>query len=125
MDAVSALSGNPSRPPQSDGQLPNSEGEMSGEEVKFQEPRAKFQEPKRKSWFLVFGIWFLESGPLTMASCKYHPDRPGVGVCMRCRAVICNDCCTRLDGVNHCHACLKALGRPADSPSHYRVSENI
>jgi len=30
---------------------------------------------------------------------------------MRCRAVICAACCTRLDGVNHCHSCLKSLGR--------------
>jgi hypothetical protein len=24
--------------------------------------------------------------------------------------VICAACCTRVDGVNHCHACLKILG---------------
>jgi hypothetical protein len=29
---------------------------------------------------------------------------------MRCRVVICAACTTRLDGVNHCHACLKAMG---------------
>jgi hypothetical protein len=46
-----------------------------------------------------------------VAVCRYHPDRPGIGVCMRCRAVICAACTTRVDGVNHCHACLKALGR--------------
>lgn len=46
-----------------------------------------------------------------MAVCKYHRDRPGIGICMRCRAVICNACCTRVDGVNHCHSCLKMLGR--------------
>ena len=46
-----------------------------------------------------------------MAVCKYHRDRPGIGVCVRCRAVICQACCTRVDGINHCHACLKALGR--------------
>jgi hypothetical protein len=46
-----------------------------------------------------------------MAACHYHPDRAGIGVCMRCRRVICIACCTRVDGVNHCHACLKALGR--------------
>jgi hypothetical protein len=46
-----------------------------------------------------------------MAVCRYHPDRPGVGVCIRCRVVICAACCTRLDGVNHCHACLKALAQ--------------
>ncbi len=49
-----------------------------------------------------------------MASCRYHLDRPGIGVCMRCRAVICSACCTRVDGVNHCHACLKALARPEE-----------
>jgi len=46
-----------------------------------------------------------------MADCYYHPERPGVGVCMRCRRVICADCCTRLEGVNHCFACLDVLGR--------------
>jgi hypothetical protein len=30
---------------------------------------------------------------------------------MRCRVAICAACCTRLNGVNHCHACLTALGR--------------
>jgi hypothetical protein len=24
--------------------------------------------------------------------------------------VICAACCTRLNGINHCHACLKVLG---------------
>ncbi len=60
-----------------------------------------------------------------MAYCKYHPDRPGVGVCMRCRAVICNDCCTRLDGVNHCHACLKTLSRPPETRSARRIFRSI
>jgi hypothetical protein len=46
-----------------------------------------------------------------MAVCRYHPDRPGIGVCIRCRVVICAACCTRVDGVNHCHACLKALAQ--------------
>jgi hypothetical protein len=30
---------------------------------------------------------------------------------MRCRAVICAACCTRLQGINHCHKCLAGLGR--------------
>lgn len=47
-----------------------------------------------------------------MADCRYHPEVPGVGVCVRCRAVICDACCTRLRGVNHCHACLRELARP-------------
>jgi hypothetical protein len=46
-----------------------------------------------------------------VAACHFHADRPGVGICVRCRRVICAACCTRLDGVNHCHACLAALAR--------------
>ena len=49
-----------------------------------------------------------------MAVCHFHGDRPGVGLCMRCRVVICADCCTRLDGVNHCHACLKVMATRRD-----------
>jgi hypothetical protein len=45
-----------------------------------------------------------------VAVCHFHPGRAGVGVCMRCRVVVCDACCTRLDGVNHCHACLKVMG---------------
>ncbi|MCC6420678.1 MAG: hypothetical protein IT429_20765 [Gemmataceae bacterium] len=49
-----------------------------------------------------------------MAVCLYHPDRPGIGICVRCRVVICAACCTRLDGINHCHSCLESLAqRPA------------
>jgi hypothetical protein len=29
---------------------------------------------------------------------------------MRCRRVICADCRTRVDEINYCHACLRALG---------------
>jgi hypothetical protein len=49
-----------------------------------------------------------------LAVCHFHPDRPGIGLCMRCRRVICAACCTRLDGINHCHACLKKLGSRPD-----------
>jgi hypothetical protein len=50
-----------------------------------------------------------------MRTCHFHPDRPGIGICMRCRVVICEACCTRLNGVNHCHACLKVLGGRRES----------
>jgi hypothetical protein len=49
-----------------------------------------------------------------VAACHFHRDRPGVGVCMRCRKVICAACCTRLAGVNHCHACLKVIAARRD-----------
>jgi hypothetical protein len=49
-----------------------------------------------------------------MTVCRYHPDQVAIGLCMRCRSAICAACCTRLDGINHCHACLSALAaRPA------------
>jgi hypothetical protein len=44
-----------------------------------------------------------------MAVCYYHPDRPAIGVCVRCRTAICAACSTRLDGINHCHRCLSQL----------------
>jgi hypothetical protein len=51
-----------------------------------------------------------------VAACRYHPEAPGVGLCVRCRTVICAACCTRLQGINHCHECLKALARGASRP---------
>jgi hypothetical protein len=39
---------------------------------------------------------------------------------MRCRAVICAACCTRLDGINHCHACLKTLAARKVTPRRAR-----
>jgi hypothetical protein len=52
-----------------------------------------------------------------MAFCQYHPDRLGIGICMRCRSVVCAACSTKLDGVNHCHACLKVLGQKGTTAS--------
>jgi hypothetical protein len=51
-----------------------------------------------------------------VASCRYHPETPGIGICVRCRSVICDACCTRLQGINHCHECLKALARGPSRP---------
>lgn len=51
-----------------------------------------------------------------MAHCRFHPDAPGIGICVRCRTVICADCCTRLQGINHCHECLQALARGPNRP---------
>ena len=46
-----------------------------------------------------------------VAACRYHPETPGMGICVRCETVICAACCTRLQGINYCHECLKSLGR--------------
>jgi hypothetical protein len=55
-----------------------------------------------------------------VAVCHFHPDRAGVGVCVRCRKVICAACRTRVDGINHCHACLKVLGNRKEESSSRR-----
>jgi hypothetical protein len=36
---------------------------------------------------------------------------------MRCRAVVCAACTTRLEGVNHCHACLRQLAARGEEKS--------
>jgi hypothetical protein len=40
--------------------------------------------------------------------CHYHSDRPGLGVCVECRHVVCRECTTQFDGINRCAACLAA-----------------
>jgi hypothetical protein len=42
--------------------------------------------------------------------CQNHPDREGVGICVRCRRVICAECSTRIDRMNFCTTCLATLG---------------
>jgi predicted membrane protein len=38
--------------------------------------------------------------------CLAHPERPGIGVCTRCRATLCEECATRVEGILHCRDCL-------------------
>jgi hypothetical protein len=45
------------------------------------------------------------------AHCTQHPVREAVGICVRCRASMCSDCITKIDGINHCRACLDELTR--------------
>ncbi len=44
-------------------------------------------------------------------ACANHPDRPGHAVCMACRKVVCRECATEWDGINHCVNCLEARRR--------------
>ena len=46
--------------------------------------------------------------------CHYHPMRPGIGVCVECRQVVCAECTTQFEGVNRCAACLSRLSRRRD-----------
>lgn len=38
--------------------------------------------------------------------CKYHPDRLGLGICVDCHSVICQECTTQFEGINRCAKCL-------------------
>lgn len=38
--------------------------------------------------------------------CHYHPERPGLGICVECRNVICTECTTQFEGINRCAQCL-------------------
>ncbi|MBL8912881.1 MAG: hypothetical protein JNM17_19465 [Archangium sp.] len=40
--------------------------------------------------------------------CHYHPERPGLGICVECRNVICTECTTQFEGINRCAKCLQA-----------------
>jgi len=40
--------------------------------------------------------------------CYEHPDRPGLGICVECRRVICSECTTQFEGINRCARCLSA-----------------
>jgi hypothetical protein len=52
-----------------------------------------------------------------VAACRNHPDVSGVGICVRCKTVICAECCTRLRGINHCPECLRELAEPTPPPA--------
>lgn len=43
------------------------------------------------------------------AACRNHSDREAIGICVECRARICSECVTKVDGINYCVACLAVL----------------
>ena len=43
------------------------------------------------------------------AACQNHLEREAIGVCVECRARICSECVTKIDGINHCVACYARL----------------
>lgn len=52
-------------------------------------------------------------------NCTNHPSRDGVGICMGCRMVICEECSTKLDGINTCIDCLNLKIAKAKPKSHW------
>lgn len=50
----------------------------------------------------------MSGATITNTRCVNHPERDGVGICKGgCRRVICDECSTRLDGINTCLDCLQ------------------
>ena len=43
------------------------------------------------------------------ASCRNHPEREALGICIECRTRVCAECVTKVDGINYCVSCLAAL----------------
>ena len=54
--------------------------------------------------------------------CTNHPEREGIGVCVVCRLVVCVECSTKIDGVNHCKRCLSARSAGAAERGPSRVA---
>jgi len=54
--------------------------------------------------------------------CYNHPEREGVGICVGCRAVVCVECSTKVEGMNYCIACLRSAAEPerAERPVNVR-----
>lgn len=53
----------------------------------------------------------------SLTRCLAHPERPGIGVCTRCRATLCEECATRVEGILRCRDCLaQQAAAPAAGP---------
>jgi len=48
---------------------------------------------------------------VSSAFCEQHDGRAAVGICVHCKRPLCGDCITKVDGINHCRACLEAQVR--------------
>ncbi len=53
-------------------------------------------------------------------NCHYHPGRAGIGICVECRQVICQECTTQFDGINRCASCLAKMSRSAQTHAERR-----
>ncbi len=68
--------------------------------------------------FLIYAAAPLSA--LASGRCSYHPDRPGLGICVECRSVICQECTTQFEGINRCASCLSARTRKPAKVQVYR-----
>jgi hypothetical protein len=47
--------------------------------------------------------------PAQTAACQNHLDREAIGICVECRARICSECVTKVDGINYCVSCYSRI----------------
>lgn len=58
--------------------------------------------------------------------CVNHPARDGVGICMTCKSVVCDECSTKIDGINTCLGCLnRKVGKQRKAPGLIARSANL
>jgi hypothetical protein len=51
------------------------------------------------------------------AACAFHGEREALGVCVACRARVCAECTTKVEGINYCVRCLAQRARAEASPA--------
>lgn len=54
---------------------------------------------------------------MSAAACANHPARDAIGVCVKCRTRVCAECSTKVDGINHCVACLAKMAHQDAAPA--------
>lgn len=63
------------------------------------------------------------------AACAFHAEREALGVCVACRARVCAECTTKVEGINFCVRCLAARARaeavPQGSPADTSVPTRL
>lgn len=56
--------------------------------------------------------------PNQAVHCFFHGQRLGIGVCVECRRVVCQECSTQFEGINRCAQCLaRMVHRPGARPA--------
>jgi hypothetical protein len=53
-------------------------------------------------------------------ACSNHPNRVAAGICRHCSTSVCNECITKIEGIN---VCAKCLARTLKADQSKRVAE--
>ncbi len=58
-------------------------------------------------------------------SCANHPSRVAAGICRTCRKAVCNECITKIEGINICTACLARTVKSDQSKKAAAVKQGV